>query len=198
MALAANSGGNLGAAGAGAGAAGASVSMGETGRLAGMTAAHNARAGANHAAFTDDLVPDAGRVRARMDRQPREDRLHAAHHRSSQELQTKGYGENLAVAGGSRPPLTTAQFAVDGWASEAACWTYGTFAAPGSVGSEKCDSACYQKLNSDGCGHYTQLVWRNSTQLGCGLSSCTSSGVNYDIWICNYAAPGNVVGQKPY
>jgi hypothetical protein len=198
---AANSGGSLGQAGTGAGAAGASVSSDETGRLAGMTAAHNAvRAmvqttpalppmvwSPTLAAYAQDWTDNLAKTACA---QPR--------HRSSQELQAKGYGENLAVAGGSRPPMTTAQFAVDGWAGEVACWTYGTFSAPGYGGTEKCDPACYQKLNSDGCGHYTQVVWRNSTQLGCGVSSCTSGGVTYDIWICNYAPPGNVVGQKPY
>jgi pathogenesis-related protein 1 len=207
-AAAAGSGGSLataGSAAAGAGAAGASGSsaaLGETGRMVGMTAAHNAvRAkvettpalpamvwsptlAAYAQAWTDELAKSSCA-------QPR--------HRSSQELQAQGYGENLAAAGGSRPPMTTAQFAVDGWAGEVACWTYGSISAPGfGGGTEKCDTTCYQKMNSDGCGHYTQVVWRKSTQLGCGVSSCQAGGVTYDIWICNYAPPGNVVGQTPY
>jgi pathogenesis-related protein 1 len=49
--------------------------------------------------------------------------------------------------------------------------------------------------NSDGCGHYTQVVWRKSTDLGCGFATCSGGGgfVN-DIWICNYAPAGNSIG----
>jgi pathogenesis-related protein 1 len=203
---AAGSGGSIAiagsAAGAVAGASGSSAAMGETGRMAGMTAAHNAiRAmvqttpalapmvwSPTLAAYAQEWTDNLAKTSCA---QPR--------HRSSQELQANGYGENLAAAGGSRPPMTTAQFALDGWAGEVACWTYGSISAPGfSGGTEQCDLACYQKMNSDGCGHYTQVVWRNSTQLGCGVSSCQSGGVSYDIWICNYGPPGNVLGQKPY
>ena len=44
------------------------------------------------------------------------------------------------------------------------------------------------------CGHYTQVVWRNTTEVGCGVAR---SG-NTEIWVCNYNPPGNYVGQKPY
>jgi pathogenesis-related protein 1 len=198
------SGGSLDQAGVetgAAGAAGASVSMGETGRMVGMTAAHNAvRAMVQTTPVLPPMIwsPTLAAYAQEWTDNLAKTACTQPQHRSSQELQAKGYGENLAMSGGSRPPMTSAQFAVDGWAGEVACWSYGTIAAPGFAGSEKCDSACYQKLNSDGCGHYTQLVWRNSTQLGCGVSSCTSGGVTYDIWICNYAPTGNVVGQKPY
>lgn len=45
------------------------------------------------------------------------------------------------------------------------------------------------------CGHYTQLVWANSTRLGCAYSICPDLG---QIWVCQYTPPGNYVGQKPY
>ncbi|MDH4129164.1 MAG: pathogenesis-related family 1 protein [Spirochaetota bacterium] len=44
------------------------------------------------------------------------------------------------------------------------------------------------------CGHYTQVVWRNSKQVGCGMAKCG----NAEVWVCNYNPPGNYVGQKPY
>jgi hypothetical protein len=67
------------------------------------------------------------------------------------------------------------------------------------MGTEKCDVDCYKKMHSDGCGHYTQVVWRTSTELGCGVASCkTQDGWNQDIWICNYGPAGNIGGQKPY
>jgi hypothetical protein len=40
-------------------------------------------------------------------------------------------------------------------------------------------------------GHFTQLVWRGTQRLGCGVSSCKS----LRIWVCNYDPPGNVMGE---
>ncbi|GMU10950.1 CAP domain-containing protein [Corallococcus caeni] len=48
------------------------------------------------------------------------------------------------------------------------------------------------------CGHYTQVVWRNTRRLGCAMQRCTKSGSTSDFYVCNYAPPGNYVGQRPY
>lgn len=40
-------------------------------------------------------------------------------------------------------------------------------------------------------GHFTQLVWVGSTELGCGQSTCNG----LDVWVCQYGPPGNVQGQ---
>ena len=45
-----------------------------------------------------------------------------------------------------------------------------------------------------GSGHYTQLVWRNTKQLGCAKVECGSKV----IIVCNYDPPGNVLGRTPY
>ncbi|BFG42190.1 hypothetical protein CerSpe_284640 [Prunus speciosa] len=45
------------------------------------------------------------------------------------------------------------------------------------------------------CGHYTQVVWRNSVRLGCAKARCTNGGTFIG---CNYDPRGNIVGQKPY
>lgn len=45
------------------------------------------------------------------------------------------------------------------------------------------------------CGHYTQMVWRSTTEVGCGMTVC---GNQAQLWICNYNPPGNWVGEKPY
>jgi hypothetical protein len=43
-------------------------------------------------------------------------------------------------------------------------------------------------------GHYTQMVWRDTRQVGCGLASNREN----DFLVCRYAQPGNVMGQRPY
>jgi len=45
------------------------------------------------------------------------------------------------------------------------------------------------------CGHYTQIVWRNTTELGCGKALCVDKA---QLWVCHYAPAGNFIGQKPY
>jgi hypothetical protein len=77
--------------------------------------------------------------------------------------------------------------------AEVACWEFGTIR-----GSEQCDTACVQDLNSNGCGHYTQVVWRNTERVGCGYSTCQAQGFNFEVWVCNYDPPGNFIGQAPY
>ncbi|CAN1210233.1 SCP domain-containing protein [Tumidithrix helvetica PCC 7403] len=43
-------------------------------------------------------------------------------------------------------------------------------------------------------GHYTQIIWRNTTEVGCGLAT---DGIN-DIFVCQYHPPGNYQGEKVY
>jgi uncharacterized protein YkwD len=40
-------------------------------------------------------------------------------------------------------------------------------------------------------GHFTQLVWAGTAQVGCGQVSCKGM----DIWVCQYDPPGNVIGD---
>lgn len=42
-------------------------------------------------------------------------------------------------------------------------------------------------------GHYTQVIWRRTTEVGCSLAR----GEREDILVCRYAQPGNVRGQSP-
>jgi hypothetical protein len=43
-------------------------------------------------------------------------------------------------------------------------------------------------------GHYTQMVWRNTTKVGCAVAS----GGGNDVLTCRYSSPGNYMGERPY
>ena len=164
---------------------------GETGIFVGMTAAHNAaraQLGLDEELpdlqwstelaevaqdWSDNLTSECGTIEHRM---------------------PNSYGENIAMRGSTRltQPFSPEE-AVDGWNAEVACWDYGTIS-----GTESCDAQCAAGLNSNGCGHYTQLVWRNTRRVGCGYSTCESGRFTYEIWVCNYDPPGNYIGQTPY
>ena len=42
-------------------------------------------------------------------------------------------------------------------------------------------------------GHYTQLIWRSSRQVGCA----TAVGPREEVLVCRYSAAGNVYGERP-
>jgi hypothetical protein len=55
------------------------------------------------------------------------------------------------------------------------------------VGSFDFDEGGFSKKT----GHFTQVVWRGTKQIGCGVSQCNGM----DVWVCQYDPPGNVRGQ---
>lgn len=67
-----------------------------------------------------------------------------------------------------------------------------------SWGSEKRDYDDANNRCKPGkvCGHYTQLVWKASTRVGCAMAVCEDS--QEQVWVCQYQPAGNVVGRKPY
>ncbi|NMO13833.1 hypothetical protein HPC49_38300 [Pyxidicoccus fallax] len=95
------------------------------------------------------------------------------------------YGENLAAA---TPGHFTTAGVVRYWAEEVADYNYA---------SNSCASG---KM----CGHYTQVVWRTTKRVGCATQVCDKNSPfgaqfpRWQLWVCNYAPPGNYVGQRPY
>ena len=86
------------------------------------------------------------------------------------------YGENLSWTGGI---TQSGSQAVSAWASEKSNYNYVTNSCSGV------------------CGHYTQIIWRSSQYVGCATASC-QSGMTTQLWVCNYAPAGNIMGEKPY
>jgi|GEM_PF-805912 len=84
------------------------------------------------------------------------------------------YGENLYWSSGM---VFSPSGAVDSWGSEINDY-HGEV-----VGQEKAV-----------VGHYTQIVWRTTTEVGCAAFQCGSAL----LLVCNYNPPGNWVGQHPY
>jgi uncharacterized protein YkwD len=196
-----SAGGSSSAAGSGQqpmGAGGAMSSLdaapGETGIFVGMTAAHNA---ARQSLQLDPPLPDLAWSESLADFAQEwaetlvnDENCGTIFHRTQ-----SMYGENIATRGNK--PLRVEyppEDAVESWFSEIDCWEYGTIR-----GTESCDSACTDELNASGCGHFTQIAWRNSRALGCGYASCQDTqGFFREVWVCNYDPPGNYVGQAPY
>jgi pathogenesis-related protein 1 len=85
------------------------------------------------------------------------------------------YGENLfqGTAG-----YYTAVDAAKGWESEKKDYRGGVLT----------------ESNWHPAGHYTQMVWRGSTALGCGEAICNKTL----IVACNYDPPGNYLGRRPF
>lgn len=73
------------------------------------------------------------------------------------------------------------QQVVDSWGSEIEWYSY--------------ESNVCNAPSGESCGHYTQLIWKGTTEVGCGKATCPD---NSQVWVCNYDPPGNIVGQSPY
>ena len=95
---------------------------------------------------------------------------------------SNSYGENIYASAGAP---ANASGVVGSWVSEASSYNYS-------------GNSC-----SNVCGHYTQVVWRDTTELGCAIKHCTTGSPfanfpNWDLVVCDYSPPGNYNGQRPY
>lgn len=98
------------------------------------------------------------------------------------------YGENL-YAGAVSPgfPTNVEAAAATDWANEYVNYNYAS-------------NTC----SAPPCGHYTQMVWRSTQRVGCGIRQCTINSpfpppfTNWTLVVCNYDPAGNITGQRPY
>ena len=97
------------------------------------------------------------------------------HRPRSGEWQQK-YGENIYWCNGF---VATAMNASENWYSEIKNYKH----------------ARLSNENWQGCGHYTQMVWKTSTMVGLGVATCENGAM---IIVANYDPPGNFMGAWAY
>jgi hypothetical protein len=71
---------------------------------------------------------------------------------------------------------------VDGWLREKRYFRPGTFPNNSTTG------------DVEDVGHYTQLVWRRTRQVGCAMAT----GSREDVLVCRYSEAGNYIGERPF
>jgi len=50
--------------------------------------------------------------------------------------------------------------------------------------------------NGEDIGHYSQIVWADNTEVGCGMTDCPNYSARY-LLVCRYKT-GNVIGEEVY
>jgi uncharacterized protein YkwD len=87
------------------------------------------------------------------------------------------YGENIFMSGAS--PSFTPLSASMAWYAEKEKYSY-----------SKIGEGNWQHT-----GHYTQMIWKNTTELGVGMATCANGNI---IVVANYNPSGNFSGEYPY
>lgn len=107
------------------------------------------------------------------------------------------HGENLYA----RPKLTSAEHVVARWSGEV----------------EHYDLASNRCARGEQCGHYTQVVWAETSAVGCAVARCSDAAPTWasrtgtarpedpfpgwegwSLWVCHYEVRGNHRGRAPY
>jgi len=99
----------------------------------------------------------------------------------STDSQRPGQGENLAltaVGSNAGTYMTTPAVAVFNWYAES--WE---------------DNYNYNVNAMQNAGHFTQVVWKGSTKVGCGVATVESGGMKKTYIVGRYSPPGNYGGQ---
>jgi len=101
----------------------------------------------------------------------------------------KGYGENL-YAYTKNEPISIDEAMIHWYDDEEPLYNY-------NDGS--CEEAYYPDGKKIACGHYTQVVWQETHEVGCANAQYQSGDFTGGyIYVCKYKKAGNIVGEKPY
>jgi pathogenesis-related protein 1 len=144
------------------------LAVGETGNMVGVTAAHNEwrlRAGVPPVRWNDDLAAGA---------QAYADTCPSGHSSNEYREDVAGFaqvGENLYSG-------TDVLNGIALFADERLLYDFGT----------EIDEETFTPI-----GHYTQMVWSDTTHVGCAVGNC-------GMWrtVCWYGPAGNYIGEVPY
>ncbi|CAI5988120.1 unnamed protein product [Closterium sp. NIES-64] len=93
----------------------------------------------------------------------------------------EGLGQNLYWLSPAGLTSEEDRGAVQAWVDEKVDWT------PNPIP----DGCVEGKM----CGHYTQVVWRDTTHVGCASAQCPDGS---GMWVCDYSPQGNIVGSMPF
>lgn len=149
------------------------LAVGESGQLEGTTAAHNVwreRVGVPRLVWNSQLAASA---------QAYADTCPMAHDPyRSPDAGFNTVGENIYWASFTSDGAA----ATEAWADERYDYAYGT---------------AIDWTNFITFGHYTQVVWDTSTDLGCGYADCTAV-TGWHTYICRYGEAGNWLYEQPY
>lgn len=89
------------------------------------------------------------------------------------------YGENLFWGNAAKSLVWTPKDAVYAWVKEKKYYNRKT-------------NTCMPRQK---CGHYTQIIWRDTKKVGCALSNCKGKSTYI---VCEYDPAGNYEGLSPF
>ncbi len=157
-----------------------SLANGEPAELSGMTETHNKwreRVGVDRLSWNTTLAASAQAYAEECIWEHSADRSPDAGYNS--------VGENLAFTT-RQPSPSVAVNSVERWVEERYDWDFGMNIGDG---------------NFSDYGHYTQVVWHSTAEVGCGAAYCSDiEGLSNagTIVVCRYGPAGNYSGQAPY
>lgn len=108
-----------------------------------------------------------------------------------------GVGENLFV-GTTIATTWTLENAINDWAYEARIVSFPNGAEAVGCNDGSSGATCRARI-----GHYTQMMWKSTTQVGCAVQSCPSGVKNFSskqsqLIVCHYSPQGNYYNGTDY